>query len=68
MQDVYPKTYIRGFTRLEDVVDTMKRVDLQNEMKSKGYSFTYTMEVADECYYLVVIVWKEDAENNRTVG
>lgn len=63
--DKYPKTYVRAFYELEDVLDTMKRVDVQNAIEGRDFSFTYTMEVGPSNeYYLVVIVWKEDAENN----
>ena len=66
--EAYPKTYIRGFTDLTKIVETMRRVDVQNTVENREFSFMYSMEVDEYGYYLVVTVFKIHGENNRSIS
>ncbi len=61
----YPKEYIRAYDDLDELMETVRRVDVQNSIENRTFSFEYTIGVSDLGYILTIIVSKIDGGDYR---
>ncbi len=61
----YPKEYIRAYEDLDELMETVRRIDVQNTIENRAFSFDYIIEVGSLGYVLTITVTKVDGGDNK---